>query len=96
VLIHQPHGGAQGQSIDIENQAKEIAFMRHRIEEVLAEHTGQSIERIARDTDRDYILGAADAVAYGLVDEVLLSRAATAAVAATNGADLVGATNTAR
>ncbi|MGH9124594.1 MAG: ATP-dependent Clp protease proteolytic subunit [Acidimicrobiales bacterium] len=78
VLIHQPHGGAQGQAIDIENQAKEIAFMRHRIEQVLAEHTGQPIERIARDTDRDYILGADDAVAYGLVDEVLQPRAAQA------------------
>lgn len=74
VLIHQPHGGAQGQSIDIENQAREIAFMRRRIEEVLALHTGQPIERIAKDTDRDYVVGAADAVAYGLVDEVLLPR----------------------
>jgi ATP-dependent Clp protease protease subunit len=74
VLIHQPHGGAQGQSIDIENQAREIAFMRRRIEQVLALHTGQPIERIAKDTDRDYILGAEDAIAYGLVDEVLLPR----------------------
>jgi ATP-dependent Clp protease protease subunit len=74
VLIHQPHGGAQGQSVDIENQAKEIAFLRGRQEEILAHHTGQSIERIAADTDRDYILGAADAVAYGLVDEVLTAR----------------------
>src|ERR1700737_2255427 len=51
VLIHQPHGGAQGQSIDIENQAREIAFLRRRLEEVLAEHTGQPIDRIAKDTD---------------------------------------------
>jgi ATP-dependent Clp protease protease subunit len=71
VLIHQPHGGAQGQSVDIENQAREIAFLRNRMEEILAFHTGQTKERIAADTDRDYILGAADAVAYGLVDEVL-------------------------
>lgn len=71
VLIHQPHGGAQGQSIDIENQAREIAFLRGRMEQILARHTGLPIERIARDTDRDYILGAAEAVDYGLVDEVL-------------------------
>jgi ATP-dependent Clp protease protease subunit len=75
ILIHQPHGGAQGQSVDIENQAREIAFMRGRQEEILARHTGQSVERIARDTDRDYILGAADAIDYGLVDEILTPRA---------------------
>jgi ATP-dependent Clp protease protease subunit len=80
VLIHQPHGGAQGQSTDIENQAKEIAFMRRRIEEILAFHTGQTLERIAKDTDRDYILGAADAVEYGLVDEVLAPRVREPAV----------------
>ncbi|MDQ6617664.1 MAG: ATP-dependent Clp protease proteolytic subunit [Actinomycetota bacterium] len=74
VLIHQPHGGAQGQAIDIENQAREIAFLRGRVEQLLAHHTGQPIARIAKDTDRDYILGAADAIAYGLVDEVLLPR----------------------
>ena len=74
VLIHQPHGGAQGQSIDIENQAREIAFLRGRLEEILALHTGQPRERIAADTDRDYILGAEDAVDYGLVDEVLQPR----------------------
>jgi ATP-dependent Clp protease protease subunit len=74
VLIHQPHGGAQGQSIDIENQAREIAFLRGRMEEILAYHTGQPRERIAADTDRDYILGAEDAVAYGLVDEILRPR----------------------
>jgi ATP-dependent Clp protease protease subunit len=79
VLIHQPHGGAQGQSTDIENQAREIAFLRSRVEQLLAHHTGQSIERIAKDTDRDYILGAADAIAYGLVDEVLVPRARQAA-----------------
>jgi hypothetical protein len=78
VLIHQPHGGAQGQSVDIENQAREIAFLRGRMEEILAHHTGQPRARIAADTDRDYILGAADAVAYGLVDEVLRPRRAVA------------------
>ncbi|MGH9054989.1 MAG: ATP-dependent Clp protease proteolytic subunit [Acidimicrobiales bacterium] len=74
VLVHQPHGGAQGQSVDIENQAREIAFLRRRVEEILAHHTGQPVERIAKDTDRDFILGAREAVAYGLADEVLSPR----------------------
>ncbi len=71
ILIHQPHGGAQGQSVDIEIQAREMAYLRHRMEEVLAFHTGQPITKIAADTDRDYILGAEDAVTYGLIDDVL-------------------------
>jgi ATP-dependent Clp protease protease subunit len=91
ILIHQPHGGAQGQSIDIENQAKEIAFLRRRVEELLAHHTGQPIERIAKDTDRDYILGAADAIAYGLVDEVLLPRGREAAAIGAGAVGAIGA-----
>jgi ATP-dependent Clp protease, protease subunit len=79
VLIHQPHGGAQGQAVDIEIQAREMAFMRRRVDEILAFHTGQSIEQVARDTDRDYILGADEAVAYGLVDEILTARRGLAA-----------------
>ena len=71
VLIHQPHGGAQGQQVDIEIQAREIALQRELMEQVLAEHTGQSIERIRRDVDRDYIMSAADAVTYGMVDLVM-------------------------
>jgi ATP-dependent Clp protease protease subunit len=74
VLIHQPHGGTQGQSRDIENHAREMAFLRRRLEEILAYHTGQPLERIATDTDRDFILGAHDAVDYGLVDVVLTPR----------------------
>ena len=74
VIIHQPHGGAQGQSADIEIQAREIAYLRRRVEEVLSAHTGQPVDKIARDTDRDYILGATDAVAYGLVDEIFTRR----------------------
>lgn len=74
VLIHQPHGGAQGQSIDIENHAREIVFLRHRMDEILAHHTGQPIEKVAHDTDRDFILGAAEAKEYGLVDQVLEPR----------------------
>ena len=77
VLIHQPHGQAQGQQVDIEIQAREMAFLRRRMEEVLAEHTGQPIERISKDIDRDYILGAEEAVAYGLVDEVVSGRRLT-------------------
>jgi ATP-dependent Clp protease protease subunit len=85
VLIHQPHGGAQGQSIDIENQAREIGYLRGRLEEILSAHTGQSIERIKTDTDRDYIVGADEAVAYGLVDEILTPRVRlTAPVGALN------------
>jgi ATP-dependent Clp protease, protease subunit len=72
VLIHQPHGGAQGQQVDIEIQAREIAFLRRRMEEVLALHTGQPVERIARDTDRDFIMGAEESRDYGMVDHVLL------------------------
>jgi len=71
ILIHQPHGGAQGQQIDIEIQAREMAWMRRRMEELLAEHTGQPLERVAKDCDRDYIMGAEEAVAYGMVDQVI-------------------------
>jgi ATP-dependent Clp protease, protease subunit len=71
VLIHQPHGGAQGQQIDIEIQAREIALSRTRMEEILADHTGQPIERIHKDVDRDFIMSAAEAVEYGMVDAVL-------------------------
>jgi len=71
VLIHQPHGGAQGQQIDIEIQAREIAFMRERMEEILAFHTKQPRERINKDVDRDYIMSAQEAVDYGMVDAVL-------------------------
>ncbi len=71
VLIHQPHGGAQGQSTDLELAVKEMVLLRERMTEALARDTGQSIERITADIDRDYILRGPDAVAYGLVDEIL-------------------------
>jgi len=74
VLIHQPHGGAQGQSTDIEIQVREMVEMRERMVGVLVESTGQTRERIMADIDRDHILRGEDAVAYGLVDEVLSSR----------------------
>jgi ATP-dependent Clp protease protease subunit len=71
VLLHQPHGGAQGQSVDIEIAAKEIAFMRTRMIELLAGHTGQTIERLTRDMDRDFIVRGEEAVAYGVADSVI-------------------------
>jgi len=74
VLIHQPHGGVEGQSSDIEIQAQEIVRQRRRQEEILAEHTGQPIEKVREDTDRDFILSAEDAKVYGLVDEVVTDR----------------------
>ena len=74
VLLHQPHGGAQGQAVDIEIQAKEILRYRSLLEEIIAEHTGQDVAKVKADTDRDYILSADEAVAYGIVDEVISSR----------------------
>jgi ATP-dependent Clp protease protease subunit len=74
VMIHQPMGGFQGQATDIEIHAKEILYLRERLNEILAKHTKQPIEVIRRDTERDFFLGAEDAVKYGLVDKVLVSR----------------------
>jgi ATP-dependent Clp protease protease subunit len=71
VLIHQPHGGVQGQTVDVQIQAKEMQFLRTRMEEILAAHTGQPIERVRADTDRDYIMGAEEAREYGMVDHVV-------------------------
>jgi ATP-dependent Clp protease protease subunit len=74
VMIHQPLGGFQGQATDIDIHAREILSMRARLNEILAHHTGQSIETIARDTERDNFKSAAEAKVYGLVDEVLERR----------------------
>jgi len=74
VMIHQPMGGFQGQATDIEIHAKEILYLRERLNEILARHTKQTIEVIRRDTERDFFLGAEDAVKYGIVDKVLVSR----------------------
>jgi ATP-dependent Clp protease protease subunit len=71
VLIHQPLGGAQGQATDIEIQAAEINRMKRILNEILAMNTGQSLKKIEKDTDRDYIMSAEDAVAYGMVDKVI-------------------------
>ena len=78
VMIHQPSGGAQGQASDIEIQAKEILYLRQRLNGILAEKTGQPVDRIERDTDRDTFMSAEDAVSYGLIDKVLSSRAEAA------------------
>ncbi len=74
IMIHQPSGGAQGQASDIEIQAKEILYLRERLNRLLSEATGQPIERIAKDTDRDNFMSAEDAVTYGLIDRTLVSR----------------------
>jgi ATP-dependent Clp protease protease subunit len=73
-MIHQPSGGAQGQATDIEIQAKEILFLRERLNSLLADHTGQTMEVIERDTERDRFMSAEKSVEYGLVDEVISSR----------------------
>ena len=74
VMIHQPMGGFQGQASDIEIHAKEILYLKARLNEILAKHTSQKIETIEKDTDRDNFLSAAQAVSYGIVDKVLTSR----------------------
>lgn len=76
VMIHQPMGGFQGQATDIEIHAKEILYLRSRLNQMLSGHTGQPLEVIERDTDRDYFMSAEEAVSYGLIDSVLSSRAA--------------------
>jgi ATP-dependent Clp protease protease subunit len=74
IMIHQPLGGVRGQATDIEIQAKEILRMRAKLNELIVKHTGQAIERVEKDTDRDYFMGAAEAKAYGILDEVQLPR----------------------
>lgn len=76
VMIHQPLGGVQGQAADIEIHAREILVIRERLNEILSKHTGQPIERIQEDTDRDRFMNANDAMAYGLIDSVLTKRLA--------------------
>jgi ATP-dependent Clp protease protease subunit len=84
VLLHQPHGGAQGQAVDIEIQAREIVRLRELLDAIIAKHTGQPLEKVAKDTDRDFILTADEAKAYGVVDEILSGRGITPEVAATS------------
>ena len=85
ILIHQPHGGAQGQAVDIEIQAKEILRYRRLLDEILAEHTGQPLEKIQRDTDRDFIMTSEQAKEYGIIDDVIASRKVAKLAAAAGG-----------
>ncbi len=78
VMIHQPSGGAQGQAADIEIQAKEILYLRRRLNEMMSHHTGQPIEVIEKDTDRDNFMSANEAQSYGLIDRVLSTRSEVA------------------
>jgi ATP-dependent Clp protease protease subunit len=74
IMIHQPMGGVRGQATDIEIQAKEILRLKARLNEMIAKHTGQPLERIEKDTDRDYFMGASEAKQYGIVDEVVVQK----------------------
>ena len=74
IMIHQPLGGAQGQATDIDIQAREILRVREQVNNILAKHTGQSLKRIEKDTDRDFVMTSKQAVEYGLVDEVIVAR----------------------
>jgi ATP-dependent Clp protease, protease subunit len=82
ILIHQPHGGASGQAVDIEIQAKEIIRMRDLLDQLLAHHTGQELTKIAHDTDRDFIMSAPEGREYGIIDEVITNRELAAVAAA--------------
>ncbi|HET7396296.1 MAG TPA: ATP-dependent Clp endopeptidase proteolytic subunit ClpP [Gammaproteobacteria bacterium] len=74
IMIHQPHGGAQGQASDIEIQAKEILYLRERLNAIFVKHSGQSMDQILKDTDRDRFMSGEEAVSYGLIDSVLDKR----------------------
>ncbi len=87
VLMHQPFGGAEGQTSDLEIQAKEFLRYRKLLEELIAEHTGQPVERVHRDTDRDYIMTAEQARDYGVIDDIIASRKAQVGLAALAPAD---------
>jgi ATP-dependent Clp protease, protease subunit len=81
VLLHQPHGGAQGQAVDIEIQAKEFTRYRQLLDQIISEHTGQTVEKVHADTDRDFILTPDSAKDYGIIDEVITSRKVQAELA---------------
>lgn len=74
IMLHQPIGGAQGQAADVEIHAREILKIREALNKILADHTGQPVERISRDTDRDFFISAEDAKEYGIVDDILVHR----------------------
>jgi ATP-dependent Clp protease protease subunit len=74
VMIHQPLGGSQGQATDIEIQTKEILTLREKLNQILSKHTGQSLEKIAKDTDRNFFMSTEEAKAYGIIDEILVRK----------------------
>jgi ATP-dependent Clp protease protease subunit len=76
IMVHQPSGGARGMASDIEIHAKEILYLKQRLNELLSKHTGQPVDTILRDSDRDNFLSAEDAMKYGVVDQVLMTRTA--------------------
>jgi ATP-dependent Clp protease, protease subunit len=84
ILLHQPHGGAQGQAVDIEIQAREMVRLRKLLDSLIAKHTGQPLEKVEKDTDRDFILTADEALAYGVIDEIISRRGITPELAAAN------------
>ena len=84
VMLHQPHGGTQGQASDIEIQARLIVQMREQLNQILADHTGQELDKIAQDTERDYWMMAADAKDYGVIDGVLTRRELAAVASSSN------------
>ena len=88
ILLHQPHGGAQGQAVDIEIQAREMIRLRKLLDSLIAKHTGQPLEKVEKDTDRDFILTADEALGYGVIDEIISRRGITPelAAASANGA----------
>jgi ATP-dependent Clp protease protease subunit len=88
VLLHQPHGGAQGQAVDIEIQAREIVRLRKLLDKIIAQHTNQTLDKVEKDTDRDFILTADEALIYGVVDEIITGRgiASEIGAASSNGA----------
>ncbi|HFE63938.1 MAG TPA: ATP-dependent Clp protease proteolytic subunit, partial [Caldithrix sp.] len=77
IMIHQPMGGVQGQATDIDIHAREILKIRERLNKILADATGQPLEKIAKDTDRNYFMSAEESIAYGIIDEILEKRAAS-------------------
>jgi ATP-dependent Clp protease, protease subunit len=82
ILLHQPHGGAQGQAVDIEIQAREMIRLRKLLDSLIAKHTGQPLEKVEKDTDRDFILTADEALEYGVIDEIISRRGITPELAA--------------
>jgi len=82
ILLHQPHGGAQGQAVDIEIQAREMIRLRKLLDSLIAKHTGQPLEKVEKDTDRDFILTPEEAKTYGIIDDIITNRGITPELAA--------------